>query len=448
MAKSTLQGRPRTKTRQIGSSYSGIMEEIKLLIPQRYEQENADVMITDCPTIAMGVRAFTKACYSADWSIEAAPGALGDKYALIVEDMIREMTTNLAEAAAAACWFEFAGFSVLEQTLTIRDGKYYLDRLDERHPISVERFDVDDSGRLRGIWQQTKKGSVYIPRGKILHLTDGLTTSTPAGRGMFKDLKSSFEDYRYYMGLSQHMFVSDIRGVPIVRAPLAALEDKVRAGDISKSDMSAMLTRTFGPIQNRERTKESALLLDSQVYVAEETGAPSPQRIWDIDIIRGGADSAADIAAKIQEIKLDIARIMGTESFLIGDKGGSYALSENKMQIFYNSIKTCLSKFSEGFRTQILMPLFSLNGWPIEECPYLCMGSPIPKNASEIAAVLTSLETLPPKDPARDYVRGLVGAPVYDAFIEYSEDLEDDETQTVASDMEDDANAEDSSDEE
>ena len=72
-------------------------------------------------------------------------------------------------------------------------------------------------------------------------------------------------------------------------------------------------------------------------------------------------------------------------------KQGSYALSETKSKMFYQSLMSLLDNIAETINTQAVPELFELNGWERDELPYLAHGKAEPINLEALGNFLGRL---------------------------------------------------------
>jgi phage gp29-like protein len=97
-------------------------------------------------------------------------------------------------------------------------------------------------------------------------------------------------------------------------------------------------------------------------------------------------------------------------------KQGSYALSDTKSKMFYQSLMSLLDNIAETINTQAVPELFELNGWERDEIPYLAHGKAEPVNLEVLGNFLGRLTDMGMvlDDRLEDHLRGIADMPLRD----------------------------------
>lgn len=380
-------------------------------------------VLSNTSIVAAGTRYFLNLVSKAQWRAEPADdSAQAREIAEMVEDMMNDMTTPWHRVVRRAAMSRFYGFSVQEWTAKRRDDGLlgYLD-IEPRPQRTIERWDLDVSGTVHGVVQripQTQE-EVYIPRGKLVYMVDDTLDDSPEGMGLLRHLVETNKRLQRYMQLEGFGYETDLHGVPIARAPLDDLDKKVDSGELTDTDRTNLLT----PLENfiKKHIKDPAngplgLLLDSATYESRDDAAtPSSQRQWDLELLSiNGQSSLEAIAAAIERLNRELARILGVEFLLLGGDGkGSLALARDKTQQFGLLVEATLLELRETMDSDFLDPLMRLNGWPEELRPTLKTESIQYRDIEQVTQALVDMAqagaVLQPDDPAIDEVRDLLG---------------------------------------
>ena len=206
----------------------------------------------------------------------------------------------------------------------------------------------------------------------------------------------------------------DLSGIPLIRMPLIELSKAVKKGEISQKQADLIRAPLEKFLKNHIRNPRQGILLDSMVY--HSTGdreTPSSQRQWDVEILTGSPTSFEPAAAAIERLNREMARILGIEQLLLGSSGGSYAMSKDKTHNFYLLVDSALTEMRDVVRTDLLKPLWMLNGFDEDLMPKISTESVRFMDGEEITTALRNLAlaTLDEDDPAIRTVRSLLGLP-------------------------------------
>ena len=336
-----------------------------------------------------------------------------------MESVLYGMNASWARIVRRSATYRYHGFGFHEWTAKKRDdGRIGIEAIDPRPQHTIQRWDLDDDGDVRGVWQfppQTGR-ELYLPRQKLVYLVDDAFTDNPEGLGWFRQLVEPANRMMAYLRLEGIGFERDLAGIPVGRAPIAELNALVERGVISAKDRDGALAdiRSFVEIKNKDTN--TGLVLDSAPYVSTtETGqlnTSTPQ--WDIELLTGEQTSLDKLANAIRRTAFDMAAIIGTEQLLVGREGaGSLALSEDKSRNLYLNANSILDDMAEAYDRDITGPVWAMNGLDDAIRPYLEHEDVSFKDAAGIARTLADMAqagaVLAPDDPAINDLRDLMG---------------------------------------
>ena len=97
-------------------------------------------------------------------------------------------------------------------------------------------------------------------------------------------------------------------------------------------------------------------------------------------------------------------------------KQGSYALSQTKSKMFYQSLMSLLDNIAETINIQAVPELFELNGLERDELPYLAHGKAEPVNLEMLGNFLGRLSEMGMvlDDRLENHLRGIADMPLRD----------------------------------
>jgi len=401
-----------------GGYVSSIEESSDLQGSERYTTFSKTLVNTSI--VAAGVRYFLNLISKAGWKAEPAEGggAKAEEIAEFMEEIINDMATPWRRVVRRAAMYRFYGFNIQEWTAKRReDGQIGLLDVEPRAQKTIERWDVDDAGLVRGVWQRSPQtmNEIYLPREKIVYIVDDSLNDSPEGLGLLRHTAEPARRLRRYEQLEGWGFETDLRGMPVGYGPFEEMAKMVKAGDISQAQADAIALPLKNFITNHIKTPQQGMVLDSAVWkTADEKKAPSGNQKWWIDLLKSGPTSQKEVADAIQRLNREIARILGFEEILLGETGaGSLAMSRDKSQQSALIVDSTMEEVNEGVQKDLVRPVMKLNGWPKELEPTLKPDKIQHREVTEITTALAEMAqagvVIGPDDPVIGEVRDLLG---------------------------------------
>jgi hypothetical protein len=316
-----------------------------------------------------------------------------------VQDIFNGMRRPWHRVVRRLASHKFYGFALAEW-IALRDEESGVIGFKDILPLgqkTVTRWLLEKDGSILGAVQtspQTGK-DVAIPRAKMIHVVDDALNDSPEGLGLLRHVVDSVKRLQRLQELELWGFANDLRGVPVGRAPLAALNAAVKAKTITQAEANEMIAGLESFVQRHVRSPDLGILLDSTPYKGTgEQRTPTQVRQWEIELLDGGTYSLEAVANAIVRIQREIARVLGVEHLMLGENSaGSRSLSTDKTQSFGLLVDGTLREIREAVEADLLPPLFELNGWDVELMPDLKTEAQAFRNADELSAVIRDLAT-------------------------------------------------------
>ncbi len=391
-------------------------------------------ILANTSIVAAGTRYFLNLIAKAEWTFVPAEGHLeGEKFAELAKEMLTEdPRTSWHRVVRRAAMYRFYGFSIQEWTAKRRDdGLITFEDIAPRAQLTIERWDVDETGMVLGMLQRSPQTQeeLYIPRTKTLYMVDDTLSDSPEGLGLFRHLVSSASRLARYEQLEGFGFETDLRGVPVGRGPFTELASMVEAGTISQAQRTQIEAPLRKFIGNHVKTAKLGILLDSITYESkDEAGRASSAKQWDVELLKSSGTSFAENAAAIERLNRELARVLGVEQLLLGAGAqGSFALSRDKTAAFFLLVDAALNEVKETVEDDLLVRLWELNGFPVDAMPKISTEAIRFTDVEQVAAVLRDVATagapIDINDPIINEVRRLMGMPpAPDRSLEDDED--------------------------
>ena len=382
-----------------------------------YSETMANVSV-----VATGVRYFLNTCAAASLSMEQAEddteGEWMEKAATALRDDPETPFRTIVRRAAMA---RFLGFSIQEWVTNKHDDGHltFMDIM-HRSQSTIDQWDVDDNGRVIGLTQRhpDTQQEHYLPRAKIMYMVDDTLHDSPEGVGLLRHVVEPVQRLRILQQLEGIGFETDLRGIPILRAPFTEIRDAVKKGDLTDAQAAALEAPLKSFLRNHKRGEgQLAMALDSATLrTTDDKGSPSQTYKWDVQLLEAQSESLADLDRAIMRVTLEIARILGIEQLLLGaSSAGSFALSADKTKAFLLMVDGTLAEIAEAIQKDLLTTLWDLNGWDKKLMPTVRFESVRTQDVEAIGAALRDLATsgapVMPNDPAVLEFYDLLGLP-------------------------------------
>ena len=385
-------------------------------------------IVANVSIVAASVRYFLNLVANAEWQFKPAESDTDGEYAKLARKAITEdPISHWHRVVRRAAMYRFYGFSVQEWQARkdVDTGKIVYNDVMQRTQRTIEKWKIDDAGRVIGIIQRPPASftDIEIPRNKTLYVVDDTLSDSPEGLGIFRHMADPATRLRRYQQLEGAGFESDLRGIPVGKGPFEELRDKLQSGQLTAAEAKAAEKPIRDFMNKHVRSERLALLLDSATYISgddKETVSATPK--WSVDLLKSSSTGLPDIAKAISRLNMELARILGTEQLLLGEgSSGSYGLSSDKTQNFFLLINHTLRELASSVTTDLLYPLWAMNGYPQDKLPKITTSSVQHRDVKAVTEALRDMSVagavMAPDDEAINDVRDLLGiahATLYD----------------------------------
>lgn len=388
----------------------------------------ATEILSDISIVAASLRYTLNLMARPAWKAEPPSDKVEAKDAAeFMESVLQGCDTSWARIVRRSGLYRFHGFGIHEWTAKRReDGKIGLAAIEVRPGQTIQRWDRDDNGNVKGVWQRNPQNGreIYLPREKLVYLVDDALSDSPEGMGWFRHLVDPAQQITRYLNLEKIGFERDLAGIPIGRAPIAAINKLIgtmvpdgNGGEkkFTQADAEAMIKGIQDFVLLKSKQPDTGLLLDSQPFTGKTSDGTTVSTAlqWGVELLTGTQTSIEALGNAIRRLAFDMALIMGTESLLVGREGaGSLALSENKSRDIYLGINAALGDMAEAYDRDLVDTIWALNGLPSELRPKLKTEDAAFRDVEQMARVLRDMGAagaiLHPNDPAINDMRALM----------------------------------------
>lgn len=375
-------------------------------------------ILVNTSIVAAGVRYFLNLITKSSWKVEPADDTdEAKRYAELLEEMMYDMVTPWHRIVKKGVSYKFYGFGVQEWIAKKRDdGSIGMLDIEARPQKTIEQWDLEDWGGVRGMIQVSPQTSerLYLPRSKVIYIVDDSLSDSPEGLGLLRHLVAPVKRLQRYEELEGFGYETDLRGIPIGRAPFSELQSMVNDGTLTAEQKTAIEAPMKSFITNHIKGPKLGLLLDSMTYQStNEASTPSNVPLWGVELLKCDSDNLQQVATAISRVNGEIARILGVEGLLLGQGKGSQALSRDKSDNFYMVVDSALTELADSYTHDFISTVWKLNGWPLQYKPWFKTDSIQLRDVQQITNALESMAragaVLAPDDPANGEVRDLLG---------------------------------------
>lgn len=316
-----------------------------------------------------------------DWEIEPAGGLEATESAKTKADIVRDslfihMERSFDQLMSDICTFIENGFGFHEPTYKIMDGNVVWKDLPSRPPSSIKGFNFDAHGYVKSVeqWQTsnsnldgTTTGSDYnmlstsatkkIPYKRLLHFRTDSEKNNPLGRSV---LKNAYKAYYFKTKLEEHEAIGverEMNGLPSITAPI----EYITADPVENPQEYAVYQDLIRLGTNARNNEQACVFLPSDT---DENG----NKYFTFDLISSQGTRSLDTSKIIERYDYRIAQSLLSDFLLMGSSNtGSFALSDNKVHTFVQSLEAYLEVISEQFNRKAIPDLYKLNNWDESE---------------------------------------------------------------------------------
>jgi hypothetical protein len=418
---------------EIGSSglhqYGGeIQQDFLRQLRGKQAYANYREMADNDPVVGAMLHSIEMLIRAVDWTVE--PSDPDDERSIaeaqFVSSCLGDMSDSWADTLAAIMGFLVYGYSYHEIVYKRRqgytkdprtrskytDGRIGWRKLPTRSQETIDRWNLDDNGGIRGAYQNDpnsqKKGVVYLPIEKALLFRTTSKLNNPQGRSI---LRNAFIPWYYKRRIQEIEAIGierDLAGLPVALVPPQLLSNAATAEERAALDAIKQIVR------NVKRDEQEGIVFP--LAYDPETG----NLAYDLKLLSTGGRRQFDTDAIVGRYDQRIAMTVLADFLLLGHENvGSQALSVSKVDLFVRSLDAYLSEIAEVFNQHGIPRLMRLNGVDEALSPSLTWSTPKSVDLGALGSFITSLAQagapLFPDESLEGYLRGVAGLPVGEA---------------------------------
>ena len=325
---------------------------------------------------------------SVEWKVEPAEGTGNNSEEVVnfVRECLDDMESTFQEFISEVLTFLPFGFSFFETVYKRRmgpgrnipsmrskydDGKIGIRKLAPRAQWTIDRFEVSSTGEILGAYQRATWANwseVFIPIDKALLFRTTSINNDPSGKSVLRNAYISYYYVTHIQSLEAIAIERELNGLPLGRVPAKYLSND--ATDAEKAFVDA-----YKNILSKVRKNEVGyMLIPSDVYTDEED-KPSVNRMVEFELVASKGTRDIDTGKVIQRHQHNMARTVLADFIMLGaTERGSFALSQDKSNLFLKSIVGHLSSVAAVLNKRLIPNLVAINGYDPATAPVLTPG--------------------------------------------------------------------------
>jgi hypothetical protein len=278
------------------------------------------------------------------------------------------------------------------------DGRIGWRKLAPRSQTTLDRWEFDDEGGVKGLWQAAPPDNqpTFIPIFKALHFTTDRRKSNPEGRSILRNCYTSYAKKKKMENIEAIGFARDLAGYPVLYVP-----NDLDIFNTDDSDMVALL----GDCKK----------LVTRIKRDELEGAVFPDG-WRLELLSSGGSRQINTSEIITRYDQRIALSLLTQFLLLGmDRVGSYDLAKEQKNVWLLALMGWLKSEAAVLNRYAIPRLFALNDFgKLSGYPML-----IPDNIAQLDVLaladalqkLISVGGVTPDLTLEEFSRKRLGAP-------------------------------------
>lgn len=373
------------------------------------EDEDELARITPSQDLDTSVIAPTDAESSAQW----LEGALFDDMSHTWEDFISSVLTMLTYGWS---WFEVTykrRIGPMEKNPARRsvfsDGAVGIRKISIRSQDSLQRWDIDENGGIRGMFQQPPFGSGirHIPIAKSLLFRPTNHKNSPEGRSC---LRNAYRPYYFSKNIEEieaNAIDREMNGLPVIKAPNAIINGKGAEAEAAKQSYLKV-------VRDVKLNEQAGVLLPSDSY-KDSNGDPTAYPQVSLELVASQGTRNIDTDTVIKRHQRNIALTVLAEFIMLGQESGNRALSTDKTSMFLSALKGWGESIASVVNRHLIPTLWQMNGFDPQYMPYVTPGPieriDIDQLGTFIERVSRAGATLFPDDDLENYLREAAGLP-------------------------------------
>jgi hypothetical protein len=264
------------------------------------------------------------------------------------------------------------------------DGKIGWRKIPIRSQETWTRWIFDDRGGIKAMVQMSPPDykTVVIPIEKSLLFRTSTEKSSPEGRSF---LRNAYRPWYMKKRLEEIEVIGverDLAGMPVAKIPREYLAAKPGT---PQAEMVAAFKKMVRSVRRNEQ---------EGVIIPVEYDVDTKQPLFEFELLSSGGSRQMDINSIIQRYDERMLMSVLADFILVGHQGvGSYAMHTDKTGLFRASMNSISQSIADVFNTHAIPRLFKVNGWLLDELPYITPSDIDPPDLSQLGQFMGQMQS-------------------------------------------------------
>jgi hypothetical protein len=335
-------------------------------------------MADNHPIIGGILFAFEKTVTRLDWHMEKDDAYEGeDERVEFLQGALDDMSESWTSSISGILSMMTYGWSYHELVYKYRrgpsddpsknsrynDGKIGWRKWPVRSQESLLKWDIDETGGLRGMVQTTEAGAAApIPIEKALLFRTNTARGNPEGRSL---IRNAYRPHFFQKRIEEIEAVGierDLAGLPVAFMDPAYLSTAASPAEVQVREAVSAIVK--GIKRNEMEGVIFPLAYNEQGH-----------KTMDLQLLSSGGSRQFDTDKIVARYNQQIAMSVLADFLLLGHEGvGSQALGASKIDLWMMAVEALALAIAETVNNHAIPRLLKLNGMDVEECPKLVFG--------------------------------------------------------------------------
>lgn len=291
------------------------------------------------------------------------------------------------------------------------DGLIGVRKLANRAQETLDRWEMDETGGIRGLWQQPPfGGSVrFIPIEKSILFRPHPTKGSPEGRSALRGAYRSWFFMKNIQEVEAIAIERELNGLPVIYAPNEVINGTSAEAIAAKQGYEKL-------VRDLKYNEQGGAVIPSDPYY-DADGRVSTFRKVELKLLASEGNRLIDTNETILRYQRDIARTILADFMMLGsNERGSFALSKDKSSLFVRALNGWMKGIAETCNRYLITKIWDWNGFDYDYMPYLSHGNIAPVDLTEFGRYIESLTRagvrLFPDEETEMAVRGAADLPL------------------------------------
>lgn len=266
------------------------------------------------------------------------------------------------------------------------DGAIGIRKLGIRAQETLDRWEIDNNGRLLGLWQNPPEGGGvrYIPYKKALLFRPHTHKGSPEGRSVLRNAYRSWFFLKNIQEIESIAIERELNGLPVVKIPNAILNGTSDEAIAAKNKYKQL-------VRDIKFNEQGGVVLPSDPYY-DADGKPTNVPQVELTLLASTGTRAIQTSEVILRYQREIARTVMADFIMLGSNDrGSFAMSKDKSSLFVKATAGWLNSISDVINRDLVPKLWEVNSFDFSVKPTVQPGNIAPIDLDELGKYISDL---------------------------------------------------------